>query len=76
MPPRVVPLTTGTALQHIIEKNLGSQLIIQMQQQIGVFQASITQALQSFRDEIKSVKQILKGGWIHIVVIVWPSKVF
>ena len=52
-----VPPTPGTALQHKIEYNLGSQINIQIQQQMGVFKASILQAFQSFKVEMKSVKQ-------------------
>ena len=59
--PQTVPPTPGTALQNKIQnkikQSLGSQLNIQLQQQMGVFQASIMESLQSLRDKIKSVKK-------------------
>ena len=64
--PQNVPPTLGIALQHKIEKSLGSQLNIQLQQQMGVFQASIMEQLQSLRDKIKSVKNHIPNmGWIR-----------
>ena len=51
--PQNVPPTPGTALQHRIdkiEKSLGSQMNIQLQQQMGVFEASIMESLDSLRD--------------------------
>ena len=55
--PQTVPPSSGTALEHKKEKNLCSQLNIQLQQQLGVFQASIMKILHSLRDKIKSVKK-------------------
>ena len=51
--PQTVP-TPGTALQNRIEnkieKSLGSQLNIQLQQEMGVLQVSIMEAMQSLRE--------------------------
>ena len=58
-----VPPTPGTALQHRIdkiEKNLGWQLNIQLQQQMGCSSLQLWN-LGSLRDEI----QIPKWGWIR-----------
>ena len=56
--PQTVPPTPGTALQNKIEsrleKSLGSQFNIQLQQQMGVFQASMLEAMKSLRDEMHS----------------------
>ena len=64
--PQTVPPTSGTALQNRIEskleKSLGSQFNIQLQQQMGVFQASVMEAMQSVRDKIKSVKKSSEAG--------------
>ena len=53
--PQTVPATPGTALQNKIEskleKSLGNQFNIQLQQQMGVFQAS------SLREEMQSIKK-------------------
>ena len=50
-PAKTVPPTPGTALQQKIdsklEKSLDSQFNIQLQQQMGVFQASILEAMKS-----------------------------
>ena len=50
-PAKTVPPTSGTALQQKIEsklkKYLGSQFNIQLQQQMGLFQASILEAMKS-----------------------------
>ena len=52
-PAKSVPPTPGTSLQQKIEskleKSLGSQFNIQLQQQMGVFQASMLEAMKSLR---------------------------
>ena len=59
--PQTVPPTPGTALQNKIEsrleKSLGNQFNIQLQQQMGVFQASMLDAMKSLRDEMQSMKK-------------------
>ena len=59
--PQTVPPTPGTALQNKIEskleKSLGNQFNIQLQQQIGVFQASMLEAMKSLREEMQSMKK-------------------
>ena len=59
--PQTVPPTPGTALQNKIEsrleKSLGNQFNIQLQQQMGVFQASMLEAMKSLRDEMHSMKK-------------------
>ena len=49
--PQTVPPTPGTALQNKIEsrleKSLGAHFNIQFQQQMGVFQASMLEAMKS-----------------------------
>ena len=59
--PQTVPPSPGTALQSKIEsrleKSLGNQFNIQLQQQMGVFQASMLEAMKSLRDEIQSMKK-------------------
>ena len=49
--PQTVPPTPGTALQNKIEsrlqKSLGNQFNTQLQQQMGVFQASMLEAMKS-----------------------------
>ena len=59
--PQAVPPTPGTALQNKIEsrleKSVGNQFIIQLQQQMGVFQASMLEAMKSLRDEMQSMKK-------------------
>ena len=64
-PAKSVPPTPGTALQQKIEskleKCLGSQFNIQLQQQMGVFQASMLEAMKSLRDEFQSLKETSKG---------------
>ena len=61
IPAKTVPPTPGTALQHKIERNLekslGNSLNINLQQQMGSFQASILEAFQSLREELTSKKQ-------------------
>ena len=50
-PAKSVPPTPGTALQQKIEskteKSMGSQFNIQLQQQMGVFRASMLEAMKS-----------------------------
>ena len=68
-PAKTVPPTPGTALQHQIEskleKSLGSQFNIQLQQQMGVFQASMLEAMKSFRDKFQSKRRLKKWKWIR-----------
>ena len=63
--PQTVPSTPGTALQNKIEsrleKSLGNQFNIQLPQQMGVFQASMLEAMKSLRDEMQSVKKASKA---------------
>ena len=57
-PAKSVPPTPGTALQQKIEskleKSLGSQINIQLQQQMGAFQASMLEAMKSLIDNMQS----------------------
>ena len=57
--PQTVPPTPGTALQNKKnrEKSLANQFNIQRQQQMGVFQASVVEAMKSLREEIQSTKK-------------------
>ena len=59
--PQTVPPTPGTALQNKIErkleKSLSNQFNIQLQQQMGVFQASMLEAMKSLREEMQSMKK-------------------
>ena len=59
--PQTVPPTPGTALQNKIEsrleKSLGTHFNIKLQQQTGVFQASMLEAMKSLRDEMHSMKK-------------------
>ena len=63
-PAKTVPSSPGTALQQTIEskleKSLGSQFNIQLQQQMGAFQASMLEAMKSLRDESSPLKSLLK----------------
>ena len=63
--PQTVPPTPGTALQNKIEsrleKSLGNQFNIQLQQQMGVFQASMLEAMKSLQDEMHSMKKASKA---------------
>ena len=63
--PQTVPPTPGTALQNKIEskleKSLGNQFNIQLQQQMGVFQASMLEAMKCLRDKIQSIKKAYKA---------------
>ena len=62
--PQTVPPTPGTALQNKIEsrleKSLGSTFNIQLKQEMGVFQASMLEAMKSLRDEMFSFKKASK----------------
>ena len=55
-PAKTVPPNPGTAVQQKIEskleKSLGTQFNIQLQQQIGAFQPSMLAAMKSLRDEM------------------------
>ena len=59
--PETVPPTPGTALQNKIksrlEKSLGNQFNIQLQQQMGVFQASMLEAMKSLQEKMHSMKK-------------------
>ena len=59
--PHTVPPTPGTALQNKIEsrlgKSLGSTFNIQLKQEMGVFRASMLEAMKSLRDEMLSFKK-------------------
>ena len=61
---KTVPPTPGTDLQQKIEskleKSLGTQFNIQLQQQMGVFQASMLEAMKSLRDKMQSMKKTVK----------------
>ena len=63
-PAKTVTPTPGTALQQKIEskleKSLGYQINIQLQQQMGVFQASMFGVMKSLRDEFQSMKKTVK----------------
>ena len=60
--PHNVPPTPGTASQNKIEsrlkKSLGSSLNIQLKQEMGVFQASVLEAMKSLRDEMLFKKHL------------------
>ena len=60
--PQTVPPTPGTALQNKIEskldKSLGNQFNIQLQQQVELFQASMLEAMKSLREEMQSMKKV------------------
>ena len=60
-PAKTVPPTPGTSLQQKIESNLekslGNTLNIHLQQQMGLFQASMLEAFQSLREELTTKKQ-------------------
>ena len=63
-PAKTVPPTPGTALQQKIEskleKSLGSEFNIQLQQQMVVFQVSMLEAMKCLRDEFQSFKKTYK----------------
>ena len=58
--PQTVLPTPGTSLQNKIEskleKSLGNQFNIQLQQQMGVFQVSMLETTKSLREEMQSMK--------------------
>ena len=58
---QTVPPTPGSALLNKIEskleKSLVNQFNIQLQQQMGVFQASMLEAMKSLREEMQSMKK-------------------
>ena len=60
-PAKSFPPTPGTALQQKIESkletSLGNTFNIHLQQQMGVFQASMVEAFQSLRDEFSSFEK-------------------
>ena len=62
---QTVPPTPGTALQHKIEskveKSQGNQFNSQLQQQMGVFQASMLEAMKSLREKMQSMKKASKA---------------
>ena len=64
--PQTVAPTPGTTLQNRIESKLekspGAHLNIQLQQQMGVFQASMLEAMQSLRDWFKTMKKSSELG--------------
>ena len=59
--PQTVQSAPGTALQHKIEskleKSLGAQFNIQVQQQMGVFQPYKLEAMKSLGEEMQSIKK-------------------
>ena len=63
--PQTVPPTPGTALQNKIEsrleKSLGNQFNIQLQQQMGVFHVPMLKAMKSLREELQSMKKASKA---------------
>ena len=63
--PQTVPPTPGTVLQNKIEskleKSLCNKFHIQLQQQMGVFPASILEAMKSLREEMQSMKKDAKA---------------
>ena len=58
--PRNVPPTPGTVLQNRIEnrleKSLGNTFNIQLKQEMGLFQASMLDAMKSLRDKMLALK--------------------
>ena len=67
---QTVPRTPGTALQNKIEsrleKSLGAHFNIQIQQQMGVFQASMLEAMKSLRDEMHSMKKASESDIVQM----------
>ena len=63
-PAKTVPPAPGTALQQKIEsklqKSLGFQFNIQLQQQMGFFQVYMLKVMKSLRDEFQSFKKMCK----------------
>ena len=58
--PHNVPPTPGTVLQNTIEnrleKSLGNTFNIQLKQEMGLFQASMLDAMKSLRDEMLGLR--------------------
>ena len=69
-PAKSVPPTPGTALQQKIEskleKSLGNIFNIHLQQQMGIFQASMLEAFQSLRDKFTSFKKTPKQSEVEV----------
>ena len=69
-PAKSAPPTQGTALQQKIEskleKFLRSHLNIQLQQQMGVFQASMLEAMQSVQDDFQSFKKTSNKSEVEV----------
>ena len=69
-PAKSVPPTPGTALQQKIEskleKSLGNTLKIYLQQQMGVFQASMLEAFQSLLDKFMSFQKTSKQPKVEV----------
>ena len=61
-PAKTVPPTPALQqkIEPKLEKSLGNQINIQLQQQMGAFQASMFEAMKSLRDEFQSMKKTLK----------------
>ena len=63
--PHNVPPTPGTALQNKIEnrleKSLGNTFNIQLKQEMGLFQASMLDAIKSLRDEMLALQKKESG---------------
>ena len=59
--PQTIPPIPDTTLQNKrgsrLEKSMGSHFSIQLQQQMGVFQASMLEAMKSLLDEMHSMKK-------------------
>ena len=49
-------------IESKLEKSLGPHLNIQLQKQMGVFQASMLEAMQSLREEFKTMKKASEMG--------------
>ena len=68
--PQTVPPTPGTALQNNIEsrleKSLGTHFNIQLQQQMGVFQASMLEAMKFLRNEMHSMKKASESDVVQM----------
>ena len=69
-PAKSVPPTPGTALQQKIEskleKSLGNTFNIHLQQQMGVFQASMLEAFQPVRDKFTSFQKTSKQPQVEV----------
>ena len=68
--PQTVPPTPGSALQNKIEnrleKSLGSTFNVQLKQEMGVFQASMLEAMKSLRDKMLSFKKASKSDVVKM----------